>query len=300
VARLPRVRMAHFSPSCKHHSQANARKVYEQPRTLFDFIAGAGGAEKARSGYANSERSRVTMSCVIRYAAAHRPETMIVELSTERWWSQPPGCWSASMWSLWTCPQRRAYADPAEPNVAGRCSVRGPGGRSGPALQSGRDSQPRCRRRGPLRTPNEYGAARCRSDRSRSGGCERLDDGWRRALWAPGRCPGADAYLAVREALRCCFRCIASRQGDDVSCGGRSGRVAVATIGDDQAPVIPQLMHGCGPRSGGDHLAAAGWRRVITGRDGRSMGVVMDTWGVRRDAWCGRGPAHHASADRPG
>ncbi len=75
IARLPAVRMAHFSPSCKHHSQANARKVYEQPRTLFDFIAGVDGAEEARSGYANSERSRVTMSCVIRYAEAHRPET---------------------------------------------------------------------------------------------------------------------------------------------------------------------------------------------------------------------------------
>ena len=99
VARLPAVRLAHFSPSCKHHSQANARKVYEQPRTLFDFLAGDGGAEEARSGYAGSERSRVTMSCVIRYAAAHRPEVLIVENVVEaakwgpnrdgttfRWW----------------------------------------------------------------------------------------------------------------------------------------------------------------------------------------------------------------------
>ena len=71
--------MAHFSPSCVHHSQANAHKVYEQPATLFDHIHGAGPEPEARSGYASSERSRVTMSCVIRYADAHRPDLMIVE-----------------------------------------------------------------------------------------------------------------------------------------------------------------------------------------------------------------------------
>lgn len=75
VAKMPPVRMAQFSPSCKHHSQANANKVYEQPAVLGDDPMD----EEARSGYANSERSRVTMSCVLRYAAAHHPETMIVE-----------------------------------------------------------------------------------------------------------------------------------------------------------------------------------------------------------------------------
>ena len=42
VAKMPRVQMAHFSPSCVHHSQANATKVYERPRTLFDHIHGDG------------------------------------------------------------------------------------------------------------------------------------------------------------------------------------------------------------------------------------------------------------------
>jgi site-specific DNA-cytosine methylase len=79
IGKFPSVRMAHFSPSCKHHSQANAHKVYEQPTVLSEFIAGLDGHEEARSGYANSERSRVTMSCVLRYAATHYPDTMIVE-----------------------------------------------------------------------------------------------------------------------------------------------------------------------------------------------------------------------------
>jgi DNA (cytosine-5)-methyltransferase 1 len=108
VAKMPRVQMAHFSPSCVHHSQANASKVYDRPATLFDHIHGDGPDPEARSGYASSERSRVTMSCVIRYADAHRPDLMIVELSTERWRLPPSGCWSASMWSLWACPQRCA------------------------------------------------------------------------------------------------------------------------------------------------------------------------------------------------
>lgn len=79
IGRFPAVRMAHFSPSCKHHSQANANKVYEQPAALREFVAGKGGEEVARSGYAASERSRVTMSCVLRYAAKRQPETMVVE-----------------------------------------------------------------------------------------------------------------------------------------------------------------------------------------------------------------------------
>lgn len=99
IASLPAVQLAHFSPSCVHHSQANAAKVYEQPATLFDHINGTGPTPEARSGYAGSERSRVTMSCVLRYADAHHPPMMIVENvveaakwgpnrdgSTFRWW----------------------------------------------------------------------------------------------------------------------------------------------------------------------------------------------------------------------
>ena len=50
VAKMPRVQMAHFSPSCVHHSQANASKVYERPATLFDHIHGDGPDPEARTG----------------------------------------------------------------------------------------------------------------------------------------------------------------------------------------------------------------------------------------------------------
>ena len=99
VAKMPRVQLAQFSPSCVHHSQANAQKTYEKPATLLDHINGTGPEPEARSGYASSERSRVTMSCVLRYADVHHPDMMIVENvveaskwgpgrdgSTFRWW----------------------------------------------------------------------------------------------------------------------------------------------------------------------------------------------------------------------
>ena len=136
VAKMPRVQLAHFSPSCVHHSQANAKKVYEQPATLFDHLTGDGPEPEARSGYASSERSRVTMSCVIRYADAHRPDLMVVELSTERWWSPPFRCWSASMWSLWTCPQRRALRCLPQQKVADRLMQKPPA-RFGPGACAG-------------------------------------------------------------------------------------------------------------------------------------------------------------------
>lgn len=80
VAKLPRVQLAQFSPSCRHHTPANSRKQFEQPATLLDHMTGANTMEpEARSGYESSERSRVTMSCVLRYADAHHPDMMIVE-----------------------------------------------------------------------------------------------------------------------------------------------------------------------------------------------------------------------------
>ena len=75
AADLPAARFAWVSPGCTHHSPANAKKIYERGRqsTLFeedDFDEVA---------YANSERSRVTMSCVLRYAEKHKPEIIVVE-----------------------------------------------------------------------------------------------------------------------------------------------------------------------------------------------------------------------------
>lgn len=73
-ADLPGARFAWFSPGCTHHSPANAKKIYQRGRqtTLFDD-------DFDEVAYANSERSRVTMSCVLRYADKHKPEIIVVE-----------------------------------------------------------------------------------------------------------------------------------------------------------------------------------------------------------------------------
>lgn len=93
---LPAVEFLWASPSCKFHSPANAKKIYEQgpQAVLFDD-----GEEFDQVAYANSERSRVTMLCPLRYAAKHKPQLAVIENvveaakwgpgkdgSTFRWW----------------------------------------------------------------------------------------------------------------------------------------------------------------------------------------------------------------------
>ncbi len=73
---LPRARYAWFSPACTHHSPANAAKVFERGLQLAMFEADDDWDEQS---YVNSERSRVTMSCVLRYVAAAHPEIIAVE-----------------------------------------------------------------------------------------------------------------------------------------------------------------------------------------------------------------------------
>jgi DNA (cytosine-5)-methyltransferase 1 len=53
---------------------ANSKKLYQRGRQtlLFD-------EDFDEAAYANSERSRVTMSCVLRYADRHKPEIIVVE-----------------------------------------------------------------------------------------------------------------------------------------------------------------------------------------------------------------------------
>lgn len=93
---LPPASFMWASPSCKFHSPANARKVYAEGPQARLF---ADGEEFDEEAYANSERSRVTMMCPLRYAARHRPEIVVVENvlevtawgpardgSTFRWW----------------------------------------------------------------------------------------------------------------------------------------------------------------------------------------------------------------------
>jgi DNA (cytosine-5)-methyltransferase 1 len=75
AADLPPARFAWFSPGCTHHSPANAQKLYERGRQagLFDE------EDFDQAAFARSERSRVTMSCVLRYVERNRPELLVVE-----------------------------------------------------------------------------------------------------------------------------------------------------------------------------------------------------------------------------
>jgi DNA (cytosine-5)-methyltransferase 1 len=73
-AELPGSVFAWFSPGCTHHSPANAKKIYARGRQAllfeledFDYAA-----------YAKSERSRVTMSCVLRYAERHKDQLRVL------------------------------------------------------------------------------------------------------------------------------------------------------------------------------------------------------------------------------
>lgn len=93
-ATLPAARYLWASPACTHHSRANADKLYKKGRGLFDQDE---DYDEAR--YLNSERSRVTACCPLRYAAHKRPELVVIENvvefamwgpgrdgSTFRWW----------------------------------------------------------------------------------------------------------------------------------------------------------------------------------------------------------------------
>ncbi len=94
VQDLPPARFLWASPSCKFHSQANSKKIYARGNHRDHY-----GTEFDDVAYANSERSRVTMLCPLRYAAKHRPELVVIENvvecarwgpdrdgSTFRWW----------------------------------------------------------------------------------------------------------------------------------------------------------------------------------------------------------------------
>ena len=122
-AELPRARFAWFSPSCAHHSAANAKKLYAKgPQQSL-----CGEAEAEEVAYASSERSRVSMCAVLRYAARRAPEALVVENvvevakwgpagdgSTFRWWLSELDklgyaaqcCWLNSMFFA-PCPQSR-------------------------------------------------------------------------------------------------------------------------------------------------------------------------------------------------
>lgn len=94
-ATLPPARFLWASPSCTHHSRANAVKLYKQGPSLLNME----DPEFNEARYINSERSRVTALCPLRYAAHRHPELVVVENvvefamwgddrdgSTFRWW----------------------------------------------------------------------------------------------------------------------------------------------------------------------------------------------------------------------
>lgn len=122
-ATLPAARYSWFSPACTHHSMANAKKIYARGLQVALFE----DEDWDHQRYANSERSRVTMSCVLKYAAARRPEIVVVENVVEvtkwgpngngatfKWWLAELDklgydhhlCWFNSMFFP-PCPQSR-------------------------------------------------------------------------------------------------------------------------------------------------------------------------------------------------
>lgn len=122
-ADLPAARYAWFSPACTHHSQANSKKVYDEGL----HSAMAADDDWGDQHYVNSERSRVTMSCVLRYVSSKRPEIVAVENVVEvtkwgpnkngttfKWWLReltnlgyvPRLCFFNSMF-FGPCPQSR-------------------------------------------------------------------------------------------------------------------------------------------------------------------------------------------------
>ncbi len=97
---LPPARFLWASPSCKHHSPANAKKIYATGPTLFDY-QDYDPAEEER--YRNSERSRVTMICPYLYAERHRPDLVVVEnvLEVTSWGPERDGSQFADWLKRW-------------------------------------------------------------------------------------------------------------------------------------------------------------------------------------------------------
>ncbi|MHB1762649.1 MAG: DNA cytosine methyltransferase [Acidimicrobiales bacterium] len=93
-ADLPPARVLLVSPSCKHHSLANAQREYAHgpQQSLF------GGTEDEDERFANSERSRVSMMAPLRYAAHHHPELVFVENVVEAVKWGPGGGGSTFLW----------------------------------------------------------------------------------------------------------------------------------------------------------------------------------------------------------
>lgn len=88
AADLPPALLFMAGISCKHQSQANAKKAYAEGLNLFSLHDPEWEERVTRS-----ERDRATAICVLQYAEAHHPLLMIIECTTElvSWGPQIPG-----------------------------------------------------------------------------------------------------------------------------------------------------------------------------------------------------------------
>lgn len=78
-AKLPAAKVLIAAPSCRHHSRANAERIYRDGPNLFNYQLPETSADR----YASSERSRATAVCPLRYAVAHRPLVAVIECMIE-------------------------------------------------------------------------------------------------------------------------------------------------------------------------------------------------------------------------
>lgn len=88
VRDLPAADLLTAGVSCVNHSQANAKKAYEQEKSLFDMPDPDFDARVTRS-----EKDRATANCVLHYAARHHPRLILVECTTQlvSWGKAIPG-----------------------------------------------------------------------------------------------------------------------------------------------------------------------------------------------------------------
>lgn len=84
VAQMPRVDFLHASPSCVFFSKAKAGKNMEESADLARRIAqGIASDDDIEADGGHGARTRVLMTCPMRYAAKHKPAMIVVENVTE-------------------------------------------------------------------------------------------------------------------------------------------------------------------------------------------------------------------------
>lgn len=85
---LPPANLLLAGVTCTHHTVANSQRAYAEGLSLFNFNDPEFEARVTRS-----ERDRATAICVLQYAAAHHPDLLLIECTTEfqAWGPAIPG-----------------------------------------------------------------------------------------------------------------------------------------------------------------------------------------------------------------